>query len=1149
MKKNLLTFLTLLFTLCHTTLLLAQPDVKTAVIHPFINPYGDVRNLTGNGHWACTAVATGAESEDGSLVKLLDCWTGDIVTLPLDADQRGFTGSTRDCTNDGLTVVGSFNTQPAYYNGGRWHLLPKPEGYESWTGEVDNCSDDGRTMSGFLRDESWNMYNLTWRDGVVVSGQYRPIVMSPAPAMADTATNPTKEMRANIATAGENDPFGGMQVAERAKDGTVFAFTPIYPPMRTCYLSTPDGWVSMNTFLRQVYGIDFVTTTGLDYTGTPMGVSDDSRTVICISELGYSCYSLTLPRTFSEELKKVNVLADYEISPAAGSQLARMRTATIKFDREPTLIDGAVAYIYDEDGQVFATSNNFQVNTSDAQAFTISFPRATTIFTEGKKYTMVIPEGTFKTESGLTSSPEIRINYVGRANEPVKPVSILPSPTTAVTEISYYNMMMVEFDTRIQVANDANDELYTADLYRADSEKPIAKLTLAAMDNRLYLYPTASQTLMFGNDYTVRIPAGAVTDVAGFCANTAIDIEYKGGYVIAPPTLGGNYVFYDDFKVPLQSLNNFLLYDGDKQTPVSTMAKWGFEADGTPWNFSVRESIESTNYCACSHSNYSIASNSDDWMVIPQLHLTNEYYSLSFKSQSYLSYRTDSLKVYVWENDNHLSSLSANDVAAIRRDGKLIYNELQSAGADNNLLEDDWTETTLSLAEFAGKNVYICFLNDNRSQSAVFVDDIAVTYKGNYVLAHSVAENMAAQTSAVIKGYIRVDEDTKPGDMKLSVKSADGSYTDEQTLPASSMTPGETLEFAFNAPMPLALGKQNTFFISAKMNDEEQSTSGTINNLAFKPFKRVVIEEGTGAWCGNCPLGILAIENLERSFPGQIIPIGVHNDDVLAFSTYDQFLGFSAYPCGRVNRDPKILSPQSYDQNGMLTFVSQTGDETFADIAVREFNDFAVADINIGDVKYDKTTDMFSLPVDVRFAIDQAQASYNLLTVIAEDELLVFQTNYFSTYTNQPLLGQWANGGTYGQGYVQYACKDVARAIIGFSLYGQNGLIPTTVTSAEPVSNTITFSLPAAVTDVKNAKAIVMLIDASSGKIINADRKWLLPHGDETAPNAVSDMNATPIATEYFDATGRPLSQPRGLVIRRTTLSNGTVQTDKITMP
>src|SRR4051812_35948630 len=40
--------------------------------------------------------------------------------------------------------------------------------------------------------------------------------------------------------------------------------------------------------------------------------------------------------------------------------------------------------------------------------------------------------------------------------------------------------------------------------------------------------------------------------------------------------------------------------------------------------------------------------------------------------------------------------------------------------------------------------------------------------------------------------------------------------------------------------------------------------------------RHVLLEEFTGSWCGWCPRGIVAINQLEQTAPGKVIPVAIH---------------------------------------------------------------------------------------------------------------------------------------------------------------------------------------------------------------------------------------------------------------------------------
>jgi hypothetical protein len=291
----------------------------------------------------------------------------------------------------------------------------------------------------------------------------------------------------------------------------------------------------------------------------------------------------------------------------------------------------------------------------------------------------------------------------------------------------------------------------------ADEAAPFCDLALAYRDNQVAVFPLSTQYLYKGANYRIVIPAGCITDLAGNCANEEITINYVGGYE--------REVSYDDKTLFAEDFNNgftnLLLYDGDRNTPSEAMQAWGF-ADGVnyPW-WVVHDDENSADMAAASHSSYTPRGKSKDWMVIPQLYLPDELCILKFQSQSYLEDAADYLKIIVWECDNVYNVLDEDITNKILNEGTVVYDELQSPGDSEDALEGDWTDNTVSLANFAGKNIYIAFLNDNIAQSAVMVDNIEVLHNLPFLVTLDFEHSVVNKTSLPIKGRILIDAETR----------------------------------------------------------------------------------------------------------------------------------------------------------------------------------------------------------------------------------------------------------------------------------------------------------------------------------------------------------------------------------------------------
>ena len=70
--------------------------------------------------------------------------------------------------------------------------------------------------------------------------------------------------------------------------------------------------------------------------------------------------------------------------------------------------------------------------------------------------------------------------------------------------------------------------------------------------------------------------------------------------------------------------------------------------------------------------------------------------------------------------------------------------------------------------------------------------------------------------------------------------------------------------------------------------------------------KIVIAEEGTGTWCGWCPRGTVAMDQMARDFEGFYQGIAIHNGDPMELAVYDQDLEVGGYPSALVDRGSEI---------------------------------------------------------------------------------------------------------------------------------------------------------------------------------------------------------------------------------------------------
>ncbi len=871
-------------------------------------------------------------------------------------------------------------------------------------------------------------------------------------------------------------------------NGAVYGATPSSNPVREWSVRYHGFWYPVSMILEQTYGVDFYNKTKYDNTGSPLSVSSDGKTICSMVDNGGSSYVLELPDAPEDLCAGINLLGSYTITPTNATSFTKLSTVTVRFER-PIKVLGASnsAVLKNSKGETVRNSSGFGMSSTDNRTLSIRF--RTTTLNAGETYTVEIPQGSVCVDGDDTkTNSAITVSYTGRANVPVKATVISPADGSELAKIDNgNNPIIMTFDAELAKTDSA-----AGSLVRIEDGTTVAKLNVLVSGNQLAVYPTATQYLYDGLTYKVTLNAGAVTDLTGSGANEEISLNYKGTYV-RQLSNDDAILFSDDFSNTSQSLSTWLRYDGDHNTPVEELQEdYEFDADNQPWNFSIHDDDNSTDYCAASHSMYTPAGKSDDWMVIPQLAIPDSTCKLTFLAQSYKKSKKDSLKVVVWENEENLNYLSDATMATMKKEGKTVFSQLLSPGTNEGSLAGDWTSYTVSLAQFAGKHIYIGFLNDNNDQSMVFVDSVVVKRDVPYLLLLSNDESVVDRESIGISGRLLANNPAKTyKSVWLTLCGTDGAELETVGADTLSLAQGKRFDFKFTKDLPLTKGETNNFTIKIKLDDYSDVAKSSVKDLTFRPTKRVLLEEMTGTTCSNCPLGILAIERLRDTYGDLFIPVSIHTytGDQLGsgLSGYSSALGLSAAPSGIINRSGIISFPMAKNA-ATLDYEFSNGYNLWADYVSAEMNIPADVELN-ATIKVNPADGTFDLPLTMKSALNTKNQSLNVFVAVVEDGIVSYQENGFASVADAN-LGDWGLGGKYGQSTVSYVTHDdVARQTYsnGSDYNGVGGLFPQTLVAGQEYTADITgLVLPENVKSLAACKAIVVLLDGNTDKVVNA---------------------------------------------------------------
>ncbi len=930
---------------------------------------------------------------------------------------------------------------------------------------------------------------------------------------------------------GKTEIYDGVYDADVAgfsvtDSGVVLAATPALNPYSSFMVRNGNYYYGLDEIFKQVYGIDFYQKTGMAVTGKPSVCSADGKTV-CVITSQTDSYLLQMPDDWETICSKVNLLSNYSVNPPAESVFSSLSEMTLTFRRNVEIAGSPTRIkLLDADGNELRSAAKAEANKN---IVTINF-RAYK-FEAGKKYTVVIPANLISMVGNMNvGSGEIRVEYVGRADGSVMPISISPADGSSFARLdASTNPVTIRFNASIRIADGARGELW-----RKGETAPFAEIDFSLYNSSTLLaYPLSRQYLYEGTDYQLVIPASSVTDLGGDGGNDEIVLNYSGSYV-REISADDKYLFSDD----CSNYANFLFYEGDHLTPGSVPASWGFTADN-PWSI-VRSSTEASDMAMAAHSMYANGGKADDWMVTPQIYIPDTQCYLTFDAQSYKSNKSDRLKVYAIVSDNVYSTLTDKIISDFRASGKLIFDEVLKPGATEEGLDDEWETYNVMLNEFEGKNIYIAFVNENENQSAIFIDNVDVIHDMKFLTSITSSSTVVAAKSAPVSGSVTIASDLLTANsVDVRLLDASGNEVSKVSQAGLELKKGGNYNFTFPGELPLKADVSNRFIIHVTVNGTETSSaSGVIKNMAFAPVRRVVIEEFSGRECSNCPQGFVAMENLERIYPGQILPIilRTYENDPLGqgMHNYTEFLGINnlGAPSALINRTiacyPMVTVGMDYRFSGEgISLDGESESVCWLDAVSEQMQTLPDADLEFNAV-YDGSK--ITVQGNARWALDTDLCNANVFAVVTEDNLESIQMNGMYT-VNDPDLGEWANDGKYATRYPTVVIDGVGRGVSGSTYNGTPGLIPSKLSAGVDYPLNFAINMPETVADAKNANVILMLIDGDNDHVINAN---IARVDVQTAiEEIVDDEENAPV--EYFDIQGRRVANPAkgSLVIKK----------------
>lgn len=358
----------------------------------------------------------------------------------------------------------------------------------------------------------------------------------------------------------------------------------------------------------------------------------------------------------------------------------------------------------------------------------------------------------------------------------------------------------------------------------------------------------------------------------------------------------------------------------------------------------------------------------------------------------------------------------------------------------------------------------------------------------------------------------------------IDISWNDGSGPNTQNF-SVNMAANATYNFTHGTQLNVVAGNNYTIDVYVTLTGDGNPLNDTITfqltGLSTVPQKIVVGEEKTGTWCGWCPRGAVGLANMESQ--PDFIGIAVHNNDPLVVAAYDGNINTyipGGYPGGGVDRvlegDPNASS-----------FLSMHNARKTAVVPCDVKNISAVYNTSTGKISVSADSEWYG----------NIPGNYRLSCIITEDNVLSSnQSNYYGAGGSGGPGGTYDNGGPmafpaginnafdfYGASqsvssslFLGY--DHTARSLSNNSILGDAGSLPAGTVNIGVYSYSFADVNTSVVNNWQNAHAVVMVINANTGEILNANIAPL------TSATSVSEEEAGKFNIKVFPNPTKDLS-------------------------
>jgi hypothetical protein len=294
-----------------------------------------------------------------------------------------------------------------------------------------------------------------------------------------------------------------------------------------------------------------------------------------------------------------------------------------------------------------------------------------------------------------------------------------------------------------------------------------------------------------------------------------------------------------------------------------------------------------------------------------------------------------------------------------------------------------------------------------------------------------------------------------------------------------------------------------TIVATGDVNTVNNTIQKSTVSLTSIPDKYVVGEEKTGTWCGWCPRGGVGLSIMENE--PKFIGIAVHNADPMEVPAYDNNIGTyipGGYPGGGVDR-VENGNPIDFDQM----------------FAMRE-NEVVPCSVNSISMIYNDQTNKIEVSTEVEF-FGNVTGNYRLSMVLTENNVIGdpdndadwLQINYYdgggSGLMTDAVSGfEWSTAGDPVHPIDFGGYDHVAVHLSDNNILGDNGSLPAGSVPAGTYTWDFDDVNASVFEDLIEGHAIVMVVNADNGEILNA--------GETTYDNVGIEENKMDVSLSIY---------------------------------